>query len=376
MCENGLFRTASQVENGLENVVFPSLHDRRDDGVSALITKVIRVNLPAAVPEDTRKQHSAKSLRKGAITKLSLHKDMNECLITARSGHWGDSNMYWYLDYLNARQSLPAAQVLQVSALHKIYICSVLTSHELLQGRKHAKTKSVLPLFRCLGTKATAQVDRLLDAMFNVTISSFRKGGVHRKVLQQFALALIRHNAEVVSRCGVTNQVSYCLRQAVYIGLYELVSNLWFLFLTSSFCFKLENCYQNILRLRNIIEIIFQLTFVQFQHIIKITNFCPISTNHQNHLPTYNHQILYKLSSNFKISSKPYSNLSSSNFQQTFFQFQNIIKIIFQLIIIFSRVADYMKNEILLERTLFQNLAWAKLGKNWVSVEGVPMGLM
>lgn len=27
MCENGLFRTASQVENGLENIVFPSLHD-------------------------------------------------------------------------------------------------------------------------------------------------------------------------------------------------------------------------------------------------------------------------------------------------------------------------------------------------------------
>jgi hypothetical protein len=188
--------------------VFPSLHDCRNDGVSALITKVIRENLPAAVPEDIRKQHSAKSLRKGAITELSLQKDMNECLITAQSGHWGDSNMYWYLDYLNARRSLPAAQVLQVSALYKIYICSVLTSHELLQGRKHAKTKSVLPLFCCLGTEATAQVDRLLDAMFNVTISSFRKGGVHRKVLQQFALALIHHDAEVMSRCGVTNQVS------------------------------------------------------------------------------------------------------------------------------------------------------------------------
>jgi hypothetical protein len=39
-----------------------------------------------------------------------------------------------------------------------------------------------------------------------------------------------------------------------------------------------------------------------------------------------------------------------------------------QLLLIFSfsenlRVADYMKNEILLERTLIQNLAWAKLGK-------------
>jgi hypothetical protein len=40
------------------------------------------------------------------------------------------------------------------------------------------------------------------------------------------------------------------------------------------------------------------------------------------------------------------------------------------------RVADYMKNETLLERTLFQNLALVKLGKNRVSVEGVPMGLM
>jgi hypothetical protein len=98
--------------------------------------------------------------------------------------------------------------------LARFYNSSALSSHALLQGRKHAKTKSVLPLFRCLGPEAIAQVDRLLDAMFNVTIPSFHKGGVHRKVLQQFALALIRHDAEVVSRCGVTNQVSHCLRQA------------------------------------------------------------------------------------------------------------------------------------------------------------------
>jgi hypothetical protein len=117
MCDNGLFRTASQVDDGLENVVFPSLHRIRDDGVSDKITKIIRDNLPAIVPEDIRKQHSAKSLRKGAITELSLHKDMNEFSVTACSGHVGDNSMYWYLSYLNARQSLPAAQVLQVSTL-------------------------------------------------------------------------------------------------------------------------------------------------------------------------------------------------------------------------------------------------------------------
>jgi hypothetical protein len=137
------------------------------------------------------------------MTKLSLHKDMNECLITARSGHWGDSNIYWYLDYLNnARPSLPAAQVLQVSALHKIYICSVLTSNELLQGRKHAKTKSVLPLFRCLGTEATAQVDRLLDAMFNVTISSFRKGGLGSKFRRNSFRFRVRNLPEIGTRSG------------------------------------------------------------------------------------------------------------------------------------------------------------------------------
>jgi hypothetical protein len=69
-------------------------------------------------------------------------------------------------------------------------------------------------LFNCLGQEAIAQADRLIDTMFNVTIESFRKGGVHRKVLQQFALALIRHDAEVLSKCGVTNLVSHRLREA------------------------------------------------------------------------------------------------------------------------------------------------------------------
>ena len=50
--------------------------------------------------------------------------------------------------------------------------------------------------------------------MFNVTIPSFKSNGVHRKVLELYALALIRHDAEVIRECGPMNRVSYCLREA------------------------------------------------------------------------------------------------------------------------------------------------------------------
>lgn len=118
MVENGLMRTPSQVQNGLGNVVFPSLHSIRDDYVADKITAVVRDNIPANVPEAVRKLHSSKSLRKGAITEVSLHPEMNVFSTCARTGHSTKANLDSYLDPMNLTRGLPAAQVMKVSTTH------------------------------------------------------------------------------------------------------------------------------------------------------------------------------------------------------------------------------------------------------------------
>jgi hypothetical protein len=118
MVENGLMRISSQVQNGLGNVVFPSLHSIRDDYVADKITAVVRDNIPANVPEAVQKLHSSKSLRKGAITEVSLHPEMNVFSTCARTGHSTKANLDSYLDPMNLTRGLPAAQVMKVSTTH------------------------------------------------------------------------------------------------------------------------------------------------------------------------------------------------------------------------------------------------------------------
>ena len=48
--------------------------------------------------------------------------------------------------------------------------------------------------------------------MFPVNIASFKKGQKHRKILEQFALAIIRHDVEVTRQCGPYNSVNGLLR--------------------------------------------------------------------------------------------------------------------------------------------------------------------
>jgi hypothetical protein len=48
--------------------VFPKLHELRDNGVASKLTRAIRKNLPAGMPEELKKQYSIKSTRRGVIT--------------------------------------------------------------------------------------------------------------------------------------------------------------------------------------------------------------------------------------------------------------------------------------------------------------------
>ena len=80
-----------------------------------------------------------------------------------------------------------------------------------VKKRKRAHTKPVLPYFKSLGDEAAAQKDNLIDKMFNVTIDSFLPSGELRVVLEQFALALLRHDAETRRVLGPANRISSLL---------------------------------------------------------------------------------------------------------------------------------------------------------------------
>ena len=71
-----------------------------------------------------------------------------------------------------------------------------------------------MPYFRSLGDEAAAQKEKLLSAMFNVTIDCFLPGGELRAVLEQFALALLRHDADARKVLGPYNRVSGLLERA------------------------------------------------------------------------------------------------------------------------------------------------------------------
>lgn len=82
------------------------------------------------------------------------------------------------------------------------------------QKRKNAYTRPVLPYFKSLGDEAAAQKENLLSAMFNVTIDCFLPGGDLWAVLEQFALALLRHDAEARKVIGPYNRISGLLERA------------------------------------------------------------------------------------------------------------------------------------------------------------------
>jgi hypothetical protein len=86
--------------------------------------------------------------------------------------------------------------------------------HFVVQKRKSAYTKPVLACFKSLGDEASAQKNNLLSAMFNVNIDLFLPGGELRAVLEQFALALLRHDAEARKVVGPYNRISGLLERA------------------------------------------------------------------------------------------------------------------------------------------------------------------
>ena len=73
--EDGLFRTPEH--NGIQTFLFPNLHEMQNNSVSQKMTAIIHRCLPQGIPAELVKEYSAKSIRKGAVSNLLVHPELN-----------------------------------------------------------------------------------------------------------------------------------------------------------------------------------------------------------------------------------------------------------------------------------------------------------
>ena len=185
LCENGLYRTPSQKNGGMEHVVFPLLHGRKDEGATTLVTETIR----SALPEDVKKYYSAKSLRQGGINRVTQHPDMNYFFLSALTGHAGDNNSsQYYIDSTDVGRCVPA-----LNALH---------------GKRDLKTPIAIPTLDALGPADKATARKFMDEVFNCNLERFNEGGDLHIVKETFLASLLMHHRELKADCGALNRVS------------------------------------------------------------------------------------------------------------------------------------------------------------------------
>jgi hypothetical protein len=80
-----MFREDNEIKKGRVNAVFPSLFNLAENSTTSKLTKIIRANIHA--PPEIRNRYSARSERYGAVTELSLHRELSVFEGCARSGH-------------------------------------------------------------------------------------------------------------------------------------------------------------------------------------------------------------------------------------------------------------------------------------------------
>ena len=105
MCEGGLIRTGEQAP--IENFLFVNLHKKKNETVTKKITSIIRSNLPRGTPDELKNDVSAKSLRIGSVSHLTVHRDLNNMTdVTGRSGHSTGTSVDSYADERNMFRAL------------------------------------------------------------------------------------------------------------------------------------------------------------------------------------------------------------------------------------------------------------------------------
>jgi hypothetical protein len=108
----GLERTPQQKKKKIANYMFPSLHTVRCSETSRTIGNILKAQLPKHTPKYIKEGLTAKSLRYGAISAVSMAPKITLFDVCARSGHKTGTNIDSYFDSNNVERTMPAGNVL------------------------------------------------------------------------------------------------------------------------------------------------------------------------------------------------------------------------------------------------------------------------
>jgi hypothetical protein len=196
MVENGLFREDNEIKKGRVNAVSPSLFNLAENSTTSKLTKIIRANIHA--PPEIRNRYSARSERYGAVTELSLHRELSVFEGCARSGHSTGTTVDFYVDENNPGYGLKAGMAR----------CGYKNLNSNLREQIH------VPRLEALGQEVGECVEDLLGQVFIVNVPLFDKNGPLRPVLRICLATLILYHPQVAKDCGGGNIICTSLNAA------------------------------------------------------------------------------------------------------------------------------------------------------------------
>ena len=188
----GLKRTDDQKKRGIASYVFPSLHSKSSRSASSHVTDVIRRNLPPCTTNQQR-LFSAKSLRRGSITEIGLHRQCGLFDVTGRSGHSTNTSIDHYNDGTRVERSIPGGRAL--AGWYDVTCC----------------TK--LPRLECLGEENHDMVMKFMADVFNVDVPEFKPNGHLYPCIHKAMACLLKDYTDMDNELGVRNIVCEHLRK-------------------------------------------------------------------------------------------------------------------------------------------------------------------
>ena len=192
-CENGLYR--QNPKSHVSDFLFPRLHNLRDRTIATNLTRLIRDHLPPKTPDKIKKSFTSRSIRKGAITELVMHRDIDECRSIVRSGHCMlTKGQESYVDRTNFRLSIPGGMA--------------------LNDWHDANLRPFPPRLSCLGELACRHAENMLNALYVISHPDFYEKGPLRPVLRLTFATLIMYFPYTEKDLGSRHTVVLSLRNA------------------------------------------------------------------------------------------------------------------------------------------------------------------
>ena len=193
--EHGLHRSPEKLKSALSNYVCPSLHATSDSKVTTKLTDVLRAAIADLVLNNHGKVFSAKSLRKGAISTLTVHDQLGVFDVAARSGHSTQTSLDYYVDKTNVELGLGAGKI--------------------LSGHSNAKALVWAPRLEALGDENMGMALQFMDCIITNQVPYFDEGNPLYCLRMIAAASLLMYHNNVTHDLGPHNAISsYMLRKA------------------------------------------------------------------------------------------------------------------------------------------------------------------